>query len=266
MPQAQARSAGGEGDATTITEIRPPARTPIFGEELENYLKSVQQALRVAGDLMEQRNHRRIWDMRGLAKMYAEGRLWLVCDFEGIGGCNQRAALACLYHDFQITNEYATSFPRKLNSGEFGGCNKNSMLIDIAEIVQDPEGVSFPTLVCLHFVDEVIVNDSGAGSERIFDRSLEVRYIGGDGEVDAATLASHWLGQCGGDIIKRASHIGDSISDDRVYSLIRLMQRIKKQFDAASPLFRFKSKSVEICCQKLVDSGLNIRNVFVCAS
>jgi len=242
----------------------------LTGAVLDDYLKRIQKAFHIAGEQLKESRNRLMLDVGGLVQQYLKGRAWVICElYVADWGVNKRAALACHYAEPAITKDVLVSIaPRGDNASYIHGCKKQSMLIDVAQFIQNPEGLPLPTLVCLHFIDEEVMDRGVTGTEASWTPDLtgEAISIVTEWEPNTVCLARHWLHQSHSRIIERASEVADGISNDGVDALVGLMKRIKENFHATFPLIRFKPHSIEICRQKGSDPGLQIRNMIACAA
>ncbi|MVA99872.1 hypothetical protein GN330_21705 [Nitratireductor sp. CAU 1489] len=241
------------------------ACTPEFKASLE----TIQEAFRGAARDLKEFNDRGTVDRRRLFQRYVKGGAWIVCDLDVVErGTDKAAALACFYPHPAVGEDVPISiFPRHGDPSHLRGTQKQPVLVDVAELIQDPEGVPLPTLVSLNFIDEDVLNGYVARSEAPGGPHLtgEAICIVGKWEPRTIGLAGMWVGKRYDEIIEGTAQIPNGVTYQGVDALGGLMERIKNNFNASFPLIRFKSQSVEVCRQKGVDLSLYVRNVIACA-
>lgn len=119
--------------------------------------------------------------------------MWLVCKFDVIDrSVNKCAALACQHAKRHVGKEVPVLVaPSGGDARNLNGRNQQPVLVDIAEFVHNPQRMPFSTLVCLHLIDEEILDDSFAGSKASVGPHLsgEARCVVGKWEASTACLA-----------------------------------------------------------------------------
>lgn len=229
----------------------------------EEYLQRAQYAFHLASRSIEEIKNRRALNPRRLFENYREGRLWLTCemDVSVAGEVDRRCFLARLSAEKAILDYAAAGYgerhgyPRHLVRGD-----QEPVLVDVAELVQDPKGMSLPALVCLYFIDGEV---DGCGDKKTsLGFAGEPRVIIGEGKGDVLWRSCDWSNNRYGDVVKGASDIADGIADHRIDRLVWLLQRVKNNFLLVPPLFRFKVQGIKVCTVKPSDPGLKISDVF----
>lgn len=277
MPDVSQRQAGIDFDWMDVLATSPHIGEAALAEiaswrdpVINRRLKGVQQSLRRAGRAVEESLNRNAVDKGRLFEQYREGSLWLVCEFDVFNrSVDKRAALACRYaHRHSAEGAAISVAPRGGDAGQLGRRDEQPMLVDVAELVQCPEGFALPTLVCLYFLGKEVLDAEITGAERSLrpDFASKAISVVGEGETGLVRFAGDWVGKGYRDVIKGASQISDGVADQRVDALVRLMERIKDNFNAAFPMVRFKPQAVEICHQKGSDLGLYLRNMVACST
>lgn len=200
-----------------------------------------------------------VWDRGGLLNQYLEGRSGLACELQIISGSGyEYTACARLYAASAIgVHAPVDGSPRCGYASNFCGREKKAVLVDIAELVEGPDGVTIPTLVCLYFSQK---NGDGIRHglpyQSCFDLTFEIV-----GTIGIGKLSFPMSGEGNHRIVEGTAKIADGIANDEVETLVRLMERIKNNFNAAFPLVRFDPQSIKVCRQKGSDLGLYIRDV-----
>ena len=145
--------------------------------------------------------------------------------------------------------------------------NQEPVLVDVAQFIHCPEGVSCPAVVSLHSINEDSLNLSSAYPKTSAgsDFSGKAICIVGEWEASVLCLARDRIGKSYGDVIEDASQVSHGIADQDLDDLSGLMKRIKDNFDSPVPLIRLKPQGVEVCRQKGPDMGLYVCNVVACA-
>ncbi|QQP88770.1 hypothetical protein IGS68_22575 [Skermanella sp. TT6] len=236
---------------------------------LRQRLESVEQVFRGFGRGLKERHDRGFIDKRRLAQRYLEGRAWIVCELDLTEGGHQvSAALSCHRIDAEVAPDVSGGITEGCGyAGHMDGGQQQPVLVDVAKLVQDPEGVAITSLVCLHFIDEDALDRHIAWTEASYRPHLtgEAGCIVGEWESNSIALARMWVGQSYSGIIKNASQVPDSVTNESIERLVRLMKRVKENFHDGFPLIGLNADSIKVCRQKESDLSIYVRNVLACA-
>jgi hypothetical protein len=128
--------------------------------------------------------------------------------------------------------------------------------------------VPVPTLIRLNFIKKNIDNFAIAWPEKSCRAHFPfpaVRVVG-KGPSDLGDIASNWCNQGYCNIVEGTPEVVDSIAQDDINALARLMKGIKNQVNVfGAPLVRFHPKFIEVRSEIGVDFGSKIINVFACS-
>lgn len=238
----------------------------LSGRSRQRYLQRVEDALNIIGSALEERNNRRVFQHTDFIEAYLEGRCWLLCELRALGSTNETFLLACLNTKPTILEDVGPHGEGSDNARHFHRCNEKPMLIDIAQLVHGPDGVPLAAFVCLHVINKEVLDGFRAVSKDAFG-SLPFEAVGiiCERESDIIGLTQYWREYCYGDVIKGAAQVPDSIADDGIEHLSRLMEGLKNQFVLTGGFISLGAESVKISREIGGCSSFEVLNVIACS-
>lgn len=200
---------------------------------------------------------------------YIEGRSRLVCYLDMVHrGANRSCVITLAYIERAILIDIPIPVTETKSETSYSlGSEKQPMLVDVAQLVEYPEGFSGTTLVGLHLVYDGILNGCGGASEATLrpDLTGEAFCIVGEWEPGIFSISRNGIDKPSHDIIKTGSQVSNSISKDDFRVSVEIMKRLKFVFQTV-PLIRLDRQSVVICVEPAIDPSVKVRNVIACAS
>ena len=110
--------------------------------------------------------------------------------------------------------------------------DEQSMLINVAEFVQNPKRVPIPSLICLYLIDDEILDCRVAFAKTSLrpDFACEAFCVVGEWKPKACGLAGEWVRKRYCEIVECTAKIANCIPNKSIDALVGLMQRIVHNF------------------------------------
>lgn len=232
------------------------------------YLDRLENAVHLVGASLKEAQGFRPLNIRRLVDEYFEGRARLVCYLDVVHGGANYGCLAT-FRDVRAAVDEGIAvgvFPREGDANEPFGRDKKPVLVDVAELIEDPQGLSRTALIGLNIADDRILQELGQKAEATISPHLtgEAISVVGEWEPGVFALASDGIDERPNDVVEGGAQISNRVADDRLSIATEVMKRLKVVAQTV-PLIRFHGQSVVVCIEPAVDPGIKVRNVIACA-
>lgn len=234
----------------------------------EGYLDRLENAVHLIGASLKEAQGFRPLHVRGLFDAYLEGRARLACYLNVVhGGANRGCLLTFGNPNAEVEELVAVRITEGQDNRRYSlSRDQESVLVNVAQLVQCPEGVARPALIGLHIVDDGVLQRFRKTAEASFGAHLTGKALCIVGEWEPGVFALASDGECerGDDVIQCGSQISDCIADDSFGVAGEIMERLKVVAQSV-PILQLDSQSVVVCTEPAIDPGIKVRNVMACA-
>lgn len=234
----------------------------------KGYLDRLKNAIHLIGASLKETQGFRPLNRLRLLDAYLEGRARFACYLNVVhGGADRRCLLTFGNPDFEVMEHVVVRITKGEDDRRYAlGRDQEPVLVDVAQLVQCPKGLTSPALVGLHIAYDSILELFGQQSEgAVLPHSTgKVVCLVGEWEPSVFALACNGVNQRADDIVQRRPQVADCIADDGFRIAVEIMERLKVVSQSV-PILRLAGQSVVVCTEPAVDPGIKVRNVMACA-